>query len=86
MGKEVIYIRHQAGTFEDGLQICVHCGKIICDYTGHWVSADGGSGPMGFPEGAIWVTGTNPIQWTIAEPMENYGGDDPYIRKIVNCV
>ncbi len=85
MKEEIIYIEHYAGGFEDGLQICIHCGAVICDYTGHVLSADGSS-PKGFPVGKIYVTGTNPVEWTIIEPLPNYGGDDPYTRTIVKCM
>jgi hypothetical protein len=83
--KELIYTEHQAGSFEDGIQICTLCAKVICNYAvGEWVS-NTGEAPHGFPEGPIYVTGTNPVQWTTVKPLENYGGDDPYTRKIVKC-
>jgi len=85
MIKELTYTEHHAGAFEDGLQICIHCGTVICDYTGEWLSSNG-TVVQGFPEGEIYVTGTNPVQWTSIKPLENYGGDDPYIRKIVKCI
>lgn len=85
MKEELIYTEHRAGVFEDGLQICIHCGKVICDYTGSWLSSDGYV-PRGFPEGEIYVTGKNPVQWTAVKPLENYGGDDPYKRTIIKCV
>lgn len=84
--KEIVYTEHHAGTFEDGLQVCIHCGKVICDYTGHWMTDSPNKTLNGFPEGPIYVTGTNPIQWTIVKPEENYGGDDPYCRKVIKCV
>jgi hypothetical protein len=85
MENELTYTEHRAGVFEDGLQVCILCGKVICDYTGSWLSEHGGT-IKGFPEGTIYVTGKNPVQWTILKPLRNYGGDDPYIRKIVKCV
>ncbi len=83
--KEIIYTEHVAGTFEQGLQVCILCGHVICDYTGHWMSNDG-SEIKGYPEGKIYITGTNPIQTTTIKPLENYGLEDPYIRKIKKCV
>ncbi len=82
--EELIYTEHHAGTFEAGLQICILCGEVLCDYTGHWVSTDG-KAPLGWPEGKIYMTGFNPVTTTTVKPLENYGGDDPFIRKIVPC-
>lgn len=82
---EIIYTEHQAGSFEDGLQICILCGQIISDYTGHWASNDG-SPIKGFPEGKIYITGTNPVQTTTIKPLKNFGNGDPYMRKIVKCI
>lgn len=85
MKKELTYIEHHAGTFEEGLQICIHCGHIICDYTGDWLSSSGDA-PKGFAEGPIWMQGVNPVQITTIQPLENYGGDDPYTRTIIQCI
>lgn len=82
--KELIYIEHLAGAFEEGLQICTLCGKVITDYTGSWASTDGKT-PRGFPEGPVWLTGTNPVQTMAIKPEENYGGPDPYKRVIRKC-
>jgi hypothetical protein len=84
--REIIYVEHKAGTYEDGVQICVHCGMILCNYTtGHWKSMDG-TAPKGFREGPVYITGKNPIQYLVEMPRESYGEDDPYIRKIQKCV
>lgn len=83
--QELIYTEHYAGVFEEGLQVCIYCGKVICDYTGHWVS-DSGEQIQGWPEGPVYMTGINPVQTMVDKPLENYGGDDPYKRKIVKCV
>lgn len=86
--KEIIYTEHLAGTFEDGLQVCILCGHILCDYTGHWVSDSNATNATikGWPEGKIYTTGINSSTTTIIEPLENYGPEDPYTRKIVKCV
>lgn len=84
MIKEITYIEHYAGSFEQGLQVCIYCGKVITDYTGHWVTPGGGK-LTGFQEGPIWTTGVNPIETTSERPLENYGGDDPYKRIIRKC-
>lgn len=83
--KELIYTEHEAGDFEDGLQICILCGKVITDYTGSWVSSDNSS-IRGFAQGKVWQTGTNPVQTMGVEPLRNYGDGDPFIRKIIKCV
>lgn len=83
---DITYVEHHAGSFEDGIQICIHCGHIITDYSGgNWASTDGNP-PRGFQEGPIYITGKNPIETTTIKPLENYGGDDPYKRTIVKCV
>lgn len=81
---EVIYTEHLAGAFEDGLQVCVLCCKVITDYTGEWATSDG-SKPQGFPEGPIYQCGTNPVQTMALKPLENYGEKDPYKRIIKKC-
>ncbi len=75
-----------AGTFEDGLQICTLCGKVLTDYTGGGFMSDRPNAVLaGWREGPVYVTGVNPVQTTILKPLENYGGDDPYKRIIVGC-
>ncbi len=83
--QEIIYIEHEAGEFENGLQICIYCGEKICDYTGAWLSMGMVEPPKGYAEGKIWRTGINPVQTTTFKPKENNGPDDPYIRKIKKC-
>lgn len=82
--KEIIYIEHEAGEFEDGLQVCRLCGAILCDYTGEWVSTNRNK-LKGWPKGKIYVTGINPIQTSIYKPKENYGTEDPFYRCIIKC-
>lgn len=82
--RKVVYTEHCAGTFEDGLQVCTKCGTVLCDYTGNWASSDG-KAPGGFPEGPLWVTGTNPIQFIDVKPEKKYGNFDPCERTIVQC-
>lgn len=82
--KDITYIEHCAGSFEQGLQVCIYCGKVITDYTGHWVSSDG-AGLTGYQEGPVWITGVNPVETTSEMPLENYGDDDPYKRIIKKC-
>lgn len=55
-------IRHIAGPYEDQVQYCVVCGKIITDYRGaRW--PDGQRPPQGFREGEVFVQGnmTSPV-------------------------
>lgn len=86
MLKELIYIEHEAGEFENGLQICIFCGEKICDYTeANYMSSDGPFIPKGWAPGKIWRTGINPVQTTTFKPKTNNGGDDPYFRKIIKC-
>jgi len=82
---EIVYVEHHAGSFEDGLQICVLCGKVIADYTGHWVNDNPYPQIKGWPEGPIFITGTNPVTTTTERPLVNYGGNDPYTRKVIKC-
>jgi hypothetical protein len=82
--KDLIYTEHEAGTFEDGIQICVHCLMILCDYTSGAWDCIGGE-PKGFIEGPLYITGVNPRQYTTVKPKLNYGGGDPYLRKFVLC-
>jgi hypothetical protein len=85
MKEEIIYIEHLAGAFEDGVQICINCATVLTDYSsGNWASSDG-SAPRGFPEGPLYVTGTNPVTYMVTKPEKNYGGDDPYERVIKKC-
>lgn len=83
--QQLIYIEHEAGEYEHGLQICIFCGEKICDYTGDYLVSPGGFTPKGYAPGKIWRTGINPVQTTTFEPKENNGKDDPYIRKIIKC-
>lgn len=84
--KEIVYIEHIAGVFEDGLQCCKRCGHIITDYTGNWMSPDPSPSFYGWPEGFIYTTGKNPIQTMTEKPKENYGGNDPYKRTVKSCI
>ncbi len=39
--KEIIYIEHEAGEFENGLQICIFCGEKLHEYIpGDYYSAE----------------------------------------------
>lgn len=86
MNKELVYIEHRAGVFEEGIQICVLCGEVICDYSGNnWASLDG-TKPPGWPEGPLYMQGKNPTMITSTRPEINYGEDDPYTRIVKPCV
>lgn len=83
--KEIVYIEHRAGVFEDGLQICVLCGIVLVDYTDDWLSTR--PGPLhGWPEGPLYRTGVNPVVTMIEPPLENFGRHDPYTRVVKKCV
>lgn len=83
--KEIIYVQHRAGSFEDGLQVCTLCGQVICDYSsGNWMSNDN-SKITGYREGLIFITGTNPVTTSIERPKKSYGPEDPYIRIVIKC-
>lgn len=47
------YTQHIAGSFEDGLQVCRLCGKVLADYTGSWATTDPTGRPASWPEGEI---------------------------------
>lgn len=55
----ITYIQHVAGVYEDGLQLCRYCGKILIDHTGSWATTD----PTG-----------NPGSWTEGETISQSGG------------
>lgn len=83
MKEELVYIEHQAGDFEDGLQVCVLCGEVICDYTGHWMSSDN-SPIRGFASGTVYKYKN---ETTTINPEEGfYGVSDPYKRIVKKCV
>jgi hypothetical protein len=85
MKKELIYVEHFAGDFEDMIQVCIYCGKVITDYSGGgWVSSDD-SALKGYASGSVWMTGTNPVTTQAYKPEKNYGPDDPFTRKIIKC-
>lgn len=44
-------IQHIAGPFQDGIQKCIKCGRILADYT-NTVYPAGQEAPKGFVEGA----------------------------------
>lgn len=87
--KKIIYTEHQAGSFEDMVQICVLCGLVICDYTGAWASSDG-SAPCGWTPGPLFIGGKNPTVFLTSKPTLNYGSlnneEDMYYRKTQPCV
>lgn len=43
--KEITFIEHEAGEYEDGLQVCIYCGEVVTDFSdmGNWefTSMDG---------------------------------------------
>jgi hypothetical protein len=80
--QELIYIAHKAGDFEDKIQVCVHCGKVLADYTGSWYSDDG-SIPKGWPPGEVISQNGNLTM--VGVPLENFGGEDPYKRIVKYC-
>lgn len=55
-------IKHIVGPFEGGMQFCIICGKVICDYRNAcWPS--GQEPPQGFSEGVIYMEGVNPTSF-----------------------
>lgn len=51
------YIEHDAGAYEDCIQVCRMCGEVLCDYTGAaWPEGD--PAPRGFAEGTLYTSGT----------------------------
>lgn len=47
---------HLAGAFEDGVQHCVMCGKVLCDYRNAMIP-DGQPTPKGWPKGEVYQLG-----------------------------
>lgn len=91
--KHITHVRHLAGEFEEGMQLCRLCGEVLCDYTGSWASIDG-TGPVSFPTGFLYVSGKNPTTYCIEEPKneEEFEGDlsedgeqIKYINKVIGC-
>jgi len=46
--KEITFIEHEAGEYEDGLQVCIYCGEVLADFSemmkGEWeLNVDGES-------------------------------------------
>jgi len=83
---ELIYIQHHAGTFENGIQVCIFCGHVLCNYDKNWKSVVGDH-VNSIPEGKVYIcTHNNSTTLITIRPDENYGPRDQYRRKVVKCV
>lgn len=67
----MIYTKHIAGQYDQGLQRCVLCGAVIIDDRGA-VSPAGSPPSRGWEEGEIFMSNGNPRITMKADPSPEY--------------
>jgi hypothetical protein len=80
---QLVYIEHLAGEYVDGIQVCRHCGTVLCNDTSLMKLNVDQIPPQGFPPGPLYVCAG--MSMTV-RPERSYGPDDMYERTVKPCV
>lgn len=68
-------VKHIAGEMIEGVQYCLICGQVLCDYRGA-VSPEKGWVPQGWPDGFIYVRGNMTSTSPLSEIVEDCSPDN----------